>query len=337
MAHEQLEEIARQLAKKPGGILAADESNPTIGKRFSEVGLENSPESRRDYREMLLTSPDLGKYINGVILFTETLEQKTSDGGTFVEVLNEQGIIPGVKVDLGLVDMPNYPGEKITKGIDGLRERLQEYIEKGAKFAKWRAVYSIGGEKPSEANIQANAQGLALYAAFCQEQGLVPIVEPEVLMDGNHSILDCYAATGKALKALFENIKMFRVSPKALVLKPNMVVQGKNYLGKDTSAEVVANATFTVLSKEVPREVALIAFLSGGLKDEAAAEYLSTINRKWYGATPWPLSFSFARALQTVPMKEYSKGTQESYTRAQEILVETARKMSLATVGKYQP
>lgn len=350
-----LETIAKQLVEKPKGILAADESVRTIENRFANVGItgnteEDRKENRRAYREMLFTTPDLENYINGVIMNEETLTQRASDGRLLIDVLRDKGIIPGVKVDKGTVDMPYHAGEKITEGLDGLRARLEEYAKQGAKFTKWRAVYSIGDGKPSEANIHANAYGLAMYAVLSQEQGLVPIPEPEVLIDGSHSISACSVATSNALGRLFEYLKMYDVNLKGIVLKPNMIVHGSKYPKRveryPEKLEIADIVDFTIRGLEgiVPFEVPGIAFLSGGL-DENAVKYLNAMNshlselkRCGVSVPLWNLTFSFARALQNAAMKGYKEfldGNPDGIRRGQEKLLEEARKCSLATLGQY--
>lgn len=328
---EEITRIAKKLVEKPKGILAMDESTSTIGRRFADVGLKNTEENRRAYREMLITTPELGKYISGAILFTETLYQKTKNGIPFTEILNQQGILPGIKVDLGTRDYPNFPNEKVTDGLDKLGERLKEYKQQGAVFAKWRAVYTIAEELPTGACIYANAQRLAEYSGLCQENGIVPIVEPEVLMDGGHELADCYRVTKNILDVVFTKLIENRINLEGIILKPNMIVPGDSCEKKYTENEIAEN-TIEVLKATVPISVPGIAFLSGGLSDESATRYLSTMNKS-YPDLPLALTFSFGRGLQREALKEFAK--HYNVKSAQDIVRKRAMETSLAVEGKY--
>jgi fructose-bisphosphate aldolase class I len=314
------------------GILAADESFGTIEKRFNAVGIESTEESRRDYREMLFTTPDVGEFLSGVILFDETIRQGSSDGTLLPEILNSQGIIPGIKVDRGAKDMALSPGEKVTEGLDGLRERLEEYRDFGARFAKWRAVITIGEGIPTKTCIDANAHALARYAALCQEQGLVPIVEPEVLIDGDHSIERCYEVTQQTLHSTFDELHEHRVEFSGMLLKPNMVISGKE-APQQAGVEEVARATVECLLRTVPAAVPGIVFLSGGQSDRQATAHLNAMN-SLYENLPWELSFSYARALQDLPMKTW-KGDPSNLEEAQRAFYHRAKMNSAARSGSY--
>ena len=329
----EIENIARIMVQKPKGILAMDESNSTIGNRFKEVGLENTEENRRAYREMLITSQGLGNFISGAILFTETIYQKTKSGINFPDILNQQGILPGIKVDLGTRNYPNFSDEKVTEGLDKLGERLKEYKQQGAKFAKWRAVYSISEELPTKACINANAQRLAEYAGLCQENSIVPIVEPEVLMEGEHSLEDCYIVTKDVLRTVFDKLEENRINYKGMILKPNMVVHGKDCPKSYEDIEI-AEKTVKVLKLTVPKGVPGIAFLSGGLNDESATKYLSEMNNHFADNLPWNLTFSFGRGLQREPLKVFAKTNNLKQVQAE--VIRRAKETSLATEGKYE-
>ncbi|MBW3595082.1 MAG: fructose-bisphosphate aldolase class I, partial [Actinobacteria bacterium] len=277
MANE-LESTATALVAEGKGILAADESFPTIEKRFKSISIESTEENRRAYRDMLFTTPGLEEYISGVILFDETIRQATSDGTGFAEVLSSKGMVPGIKVDAGAKDLALFPGEKITEGLDGLRGRCEEYYSMGARFTKWRAVINIGGDVPTDFCIHANGHALARYAAISQEQGLVPIVEPEVMMDGDHSIDRCAEATTATLRALFQQLELHRVSLPGLLLKTNMVLSGKD-AAERAGVEEVARRTVEVLTETVPADVPGIVFLSGGQSDEEATAHLNEMNK----------------------------------------------------------
>jgi fructose-bisphosphate aldolase class I len=317
----------------PGkGILAADESFGTIGKRFEAVGIESSEDSRRAYREMLFTTPNIGEYLSGVILFEETLRQKASDGRPLAKVLEDQGIIPGIKVDKSTVPMPLSPNEKFTQGLDGLHDRLSEYREMGARFTKWRAVITIGGGIPTKSCVEANAEALALYASFAQDHDLVPIVEPEVLIDGDHSIEQSYEATLWTLHETFDEIHDHGVELSALLLKPNMVISGKE-ASDQANVEEVARYTVECLLRTVPPAVPGIVFLSGGQTDLQATQHLNAMNTIYEGL-PWELSFSYARALQGQPMEIWG-GKAENAERAQKIFHHRAKMNSAARDGRY--
>ena len=290
-----LEEIATYIVADGKGILAADESNPTCGKRFDSIGVESTEENRRDYREMLFRSKGMEGNIGGVILFDETIRQSAADGTPLREIISQQGALPGIKVDKGLQPIENCPGETVTVGLDGLDERLKEYAEMGAKFTKWLAVINIGDGIPSDECINANMDALAQYAKCAQENGMVPIVEPEVLMDGEHSIDACYDATERSLKSLFEHLEKYQVNIKGTILKPNMVTSGSNHVNQ-ASINEVATRTIDCLVKNVPAELPGVAFLSGGQSDVLATAHLDAMNK--IGGFSWKLSFSYGRALQ---------------------------------------
>jgi fructose-bisphosphate aldolase, class I len=329
---QELEKTARALVAPGKGILAADESFGTIGKRFEAVGIESSEDSRRAYREMLFTTPNIGEYLSGVILFEETLGQKASDGRPLAKVLEDQGIIPGIKVDKSTVPMPLSPNEKFTQGLDGLHDRLSEYRELGARFTKWRAVITIGGGIPTKSCVEANAEALALYAAFAQDHDLVPIVEPEVLIDGDHSIEQSYEATLWTLHETFDEIHDHGVELSALLLKPNMVISGKE-ASDQANVEEVARYTVECLLRTVPPAVPGIVFLSGGQTDLQATQHLNAMNTIYEGL-PWELSFSYARALQGQPMEIWG-GKAENAERAQKIFHHRAKMNSAARDGRY--
>ncbi|HLT91623.1 MAG TPA: class I fructose-bisphosphate aldolase [Woeseiaceae bacterium] len=328
----ELNAVAKAMVGNGKGILAADESAPTIKKRFDTISLESTEENRRAYREMLFTTPGLADYIGGVILFDETIRQSTSDGVPFAQYLNERGMIAGIKVDKGAKPLALYPGELVTEGLDGLRDRFREYRELGAKFAKWRAVINIGDGIPTDFCLQANAHALARYAALSQEANIVPIVEPEVLMDGAHSIQRCEEVTSRTLRLVFEALKAHRVELPGIVLKPNMVISGSE-APERAGPEEVAEATLRVLKAEVPAEVPGIAFLSGGQSPEEATEHLAIMNRM--GPLPWELSFSYGRALQA-PSLEAWRGRPEQVKAGQDALFKRAKLNSLAHLGQYE-
>jgi fructose-bisphosphate aldolase class I len=323
--------IARTLVASGKGILAADESNPTIEKRFRAIDLKSNEESRRAYREMLFTTPALGEDISGIILYDETLRQKATDGTPFVHVLKRQGIIPGIKVDRGTVSLPFSPKEKITEGLDVLRDRLIEYRELGAQFAKWRAVITIGDEIPTGICLRDNASVLARYAALCQEAGLVPIVEPEVLMDGNHGIERCERVTATTLRTVFAELFRHHVALEQMLLKPNMVLPGKDSGAKATPEEIAA-ATERCFRQVVPAAVAGIVFLSGGQSEVEATSNLNALNAS--GRAPWQLSFSFGRALQESALKTWA-GHPEKVAEAQKVLKHRSSCNRQARLGQY--
>ncbi len=331
MSFKDMESVAQAMVAPGKGILAADESNPTIKKRFDLIDTESTEESRRTYREMLFTTPGVADYISGVILYDETLRQQTADGLPFPTLLANMGVIPGIKVDTGAKALAAFPGETVTEGLDGLRERLAEYHEMGARFAKWRAVITIGDGIPSDFCLAANAHALARYAALCQEAGIVPIVEPEVLMDGEHTLAVCEEATNRALTAVFAALAEQRVHLPAIVLKPNMVISGTECAGRAGSREV-AEATVRCLTAQVPAEVPGIAFLSGGQSAEEATEHLGIMNSM--GPHPWNLSFSYGRALQAPALAAW-QGQDERLGDGQQALLKRARLNGLASSGGY--
>ena len=335
MPSNDLVAIAKAMVAPSKGILAADESTGTIEKRFTSIKVDNTEENRRAYRDMLFTTKDLGKYISGVILYDETLRQKSADGTTFVELLRTQNILPGIKVDAGAKALPLCPGEQITEGLDGLPKRCAEYVKLGAKFAKWRAVINIGKDIPSATCIEENAHALARYAAICQEAGFVPIVEPEVLMDGDHSIDRCEQVTEWTLNALYDALYLNRVSLEGSVLKPSMVISGAEAQGK-AAIDEVAERTVRVLKRTVPSAVAGIVFLSGGQSDELATAHLNAMNRIFKGNLPWPLSFSYGRALQQPSLKAW-KGSASNVAAGQAALFHRSRMNSLACEARYSP
>ena len=333
---ERLEDIAQAMVARGKGILAADESNATITKRFDALGIPSSEDNRRDYREMLFRSEAMKSAISGVILYDETIRQKAKDGTPLVDLIKAVGAVPGIKVDTGAKDLALSPGEKITEGLDGLRERLKEYHALGARFAKWRAVIDIGPMMPTWNGIHANAQALARYAALCQEAGIVPIVEPEVMMDGPvaaHDIETCYGATEWILKTVFQELYAAHVVLEGIVLKPNMVVPGRKCAKQASPAEVAA-MTVRVLKQCVPASVAGIAFLSGGQSNEAATEHLSLINQS--GGLPWPVTFSYGRALQAASLDAWG-GKPENVAAAQRAFNHRAEMNSLAATGAWKP
>lgn len=319
-----------KLSVRGKGILAADESTPTITKRFEANGIESTPENRRTYRELLMTTPGCNQFIAGVILFEETLNQTTSKGVLFPEALKTSGILAGIKVDKGLVQLANTT-DQITQGLDGLRERLTEYKSKGASFAKWRAVYAISDTTPSQLAIDTNAEVLARYAALCQEQGIVPIVEPEVLIDGDHTIEQCEVVSEAAFRAVFEALIRHKVQLEYIVLKPSMVINGKTCTRKATVQEV-AEATLRVLRRTVPAAVPTINFLSGGQTSEQATAHLNAMNQ--LGPLPWNLSFSYARALQDNCMKTWV-GLAKNIKTAEAAFYKRAKLNSMASMGTY--
>jgi fructose-bisphosphate aldolase class I len=328
----ELNRVAKAMVAPGKGILAADESGGTIGKRFGAIGVESTESSRRDYRELLFRAAKaMSDRISGVILFDETIRQKAADGTPLVTVIEKAGSIPGIKVDKGTKPLPFSPGETITDGLDGLRERLIEYRDLGAKFCKWRAVIDIGPGIPSYNCIKANAHALARYAALCQEENLVPIVEPEVLMDGDHEIGRCEEVTEFVLKTVFQELYYARVKLEGMVLKPNMVVPGKKSAKQVSDAEI-AERSLRVLKACVPAAVPGIAFLSGGQSDVEATARLNAMNR--IGDLPWRLSFSYGRALQAAPQKAWS-GKSENKAAAQAAFAHRAEMNGLATLGKW--
>jgi len=331
----ELNKVAEAMVAPGRGILAADESGGTIKKRFDALGVESTADTRRDYREMLFRSTDaMSKYISGVILYDETIRQNAKDGTPLVKLIAKTGALPGIKVDKGAKPLPSCPGEVVTEGLDGLRERLVEYRGLGAKFAKWRAVIDIGQAHglPSYTCVRANAHALARYAALCQDEGIVPIVEPEVLMDGDHDIDRCVEVTTWVLKETFQELFYNRVALEGMVLKPNMAISGKKS-GKQASVEEVADKTLRVLKACVPAAVPGIAFLSGGQSDEEATAHLDAMNRM--GALPWRVGFSYGRALQSAPQKAWS-GKPENVAAAQRAFGHRAMMNGLASLGQWK-
>jgi fructose-bisphosphate aldolase class I len=333
MNHTELETIARAMVARGRGILAADESGGTIKKRFDSIKVESTEEMRRSYREMLFTAPGVAEHISGVILYDETLRQKTKAGVPFAEVLAKQGIVPGIKVDMGAKPLAGFPGDTITEGLDGLRERLAEYHKLGARFAKWRAVIDIGAGVPSRYSIEANGHALARYAALCQEAGIVPIVEPEVLMDGDHTLERCEEVTDAVLHTVFGQLFAHRIHLEGMVLKPNMVIAGKK-CPQRAAPEVVAQATVRCLRRHVPSAVPGIAFLSGGQSETEATHHLGLMNQ--IDGLPWALTFSYGRALQESALKAW-RGRPEAFAAGQQALIKRARLNGLAQLGQYQP
>jgi fructose-bisphosphate aldolase class I len=328
----ELATTAQALVAKHRGILAADESSGTIAKRFASIKLESTEENRRTYREMLFTAPGASEFISGVILYDETLRQKTKAGVPFPTYLSQHGMIPGIKVDTGAKPLAGFPGETITEGLDGLRERLAEYRKLGARFAKWRAVIDIGAGIPSAYAIDANAQALARYAALCQEADIVPIVEPEVLMDGSHSLQRCEEVTNTVLQRVFGHLHAARILLEGMLLKPNMVIAGKKSAEK-ASAPQVAEATLRTLRRHVPSAVPGIAFLSGGQSPTEATLHLSLMNAA--GPAPWTLTFSYGRALQETALRAWS-GNPAAFAAGQKALSTRAKLNGLAAGGTYQ-
>ncbi|SPE26208.1 putative fructose-bisphosphate aldolase class 1 [Burkholderiales bacterium] len=331
---EELKATVRDLVQEGKGILAADESQPTIAKRFQPVGIESTEENRRAYRSLLLTAPGLGQYLSGVILFEETLGQKADDGTALPLAAQRQGIVPGIKVDKGTTALANAPGDLVTQGLDGLAERLRGYKALGARFAKWREVYPVSARNPTTLGMAVNAEVLARYAAICQEQGLVPIVEPEVLLDGDHSIERCSEVTEAVLQAVFHALQRHKVVLESMLLKPSMVVPGKDCARK-AGPEEVARETLKVLRRSVPAAVPSINFLSGGQTPAQATANLNAMNAASMRA-PWGLSFSYARALQQ-PVLDAWRGRPENVKAAQEALCLRARLNAAARKGQYRP
>lgn len=332
MKHQELAATAHAMVAKNKGILAADESTSTIKKRFDSIKLESTEENRRLYREMLLTTPGANAYVSGVILYDETMRQKTGAGMPFPEFLTQQGILPGIKVDTGAKPLTGFPGETITEGLDGLRERLAEYGKLGAKFAKWRGVIDIGSGIPTAYAIDANAEALARYAALCQEAGIVPIVEPEVLMDGGHTIERCEEVTEVVLERVFAHLFAARIYLEGIVLKPNMVISGKKCPQRALPAQV-AEATLRCLKRHVPSAVPGIAFLSGGQSSAEATLHLSLMNAA--APLPWGLTFSYGRALQEAALAAWG-GKPAGFAAGQSALFKRAKMNGLASTGAYK-
>ena len=333
MKADDLAKTAQALVGGDKGLLAMDESTPTCNKRFAQLGIPQNEETRRAYRELLVTTPHLGQCINGAILFDETIRQSARDGRSFVKVLTDAGIIPGIKVDAGAKEMANHPGEKVTEGLDGLRERLVEYVGLGARFAKWRAVLAVDDRRPTRACIEANAHALARYAALCQEAGLIPIVEPEVLMAGDHALERCAEVTEEVLRTVFHHLFAAGVIPEGMLLKPNMVLPGAT-CSQQESVEQVADATVKCLLRAVPAAVPGVAFLSGGQSGEMASARLNAMNVRFKARLPWALTFSFARAIQQ-PALEIWRGADANVPAAQQALLHRAQCDAAARRGEY--
>jgi fructose-bisphosphate aldolase class I len=335
MNPKPLRDTAQALFVDGKGLLAMDESIPTCNKRFAALGIPQTVEARRAFREMIVTAPGLGDSIGGAILFDETIRQQKKDVTPFIKVLVDAGIVPGIKVDEGAKDLAGYPGEKVTEGLDGLRERLAEYAQMGARFAKWRAVITIGDGIPTPGCIEANAHALARYAALCQEAGLVPIVEPEVLMDGDHTMDRCDEVTENVLREVFSELDRQRVMLEGMILKPNMVVPGLKCATQNTVDEV-ADATVNCFLRTVPAAVPAIAFLSGGQSAELASARLNAMNVRFKSRLPWAVAFSYSRAIQQ-PALEAWHGEDANVQIAQKALVHRARCNRAARLGEYTP
>ena len=333
MNAQALIDTAKALVADHKGLLAIDESIATCDKRFASLGISQTEDARRAYRELLITTPGLGEAISGVILFDETIRQRKNDGTPFLKVIADAGIIPGIKVDIGTKPLAGHPGEKITEGLDGLHGRLDGYFHMGARFAKWRAVISIGDGLPTRACVEANAEALARYAALCQDAGLVPVVEPEVLMDGEHTLDRCRQVTEEVLRTVFNQLDSQGVMPEGMILKPNMVLPGSTCPHQGT-VEEVADATFECLMRAVPAAVPGIAFLSGGQSSRLASSRLNAMNVRFRTRMPWALAFSFGRAIQQ-PALEIWQGKHANVSAAQAALLHRARCNLAARLGKY--
>ena len=333
MSIEDLEDVAQAMVAPGKGIIAIDESTSTIQKRFEAVGIECSVENRRAYRELLLTAPGLAGHISGAILYDETIRQSTRDGTPFTRLMAAAGILPGIKVDKGAHPLAGCPGELVTEGLDGLRARLEEYAKLGAKFAKWRAVINIGEDIPTGTCIESNAHALARYAALCQEAGIVPMVEPEVLMDGEHDIEACYDVTEATLRALFSALYEHNVILEGTILKASMVIAGKD-CPDQADVDDVADATVRCLRASVPASLPGIVFLSGGQSDEAATAHLNAMNQS--GPHPWPLSFSYGRAMQQAALKLWGQDMAKNFAAAQKTVAQRARENGLAALGQWK-
>jgi fructose-bisphosphate aldolase class I len=329
----EMKQTAQAMVAAGKGILAMDESNGTCNKRFEKLGIPATEERRRAYRELILTTPGLSEFISGAILYDETIRQSTQAGVPFVKVMQDAGMIPGIKVDTGAKDLAGHPQEKVTEGLDGLRDRIAEYYKMGARFAKWRAVITIGEGIPSRACIEANAHALARYATLCQEGGLVPIVEPEVLIDGDHTIERCYEVTDETLHAVFAQLYRQGVAYDQMILKPSMVISGLA-CPIQAPAEQVAEMTIQCLLKNVPVSVPGVAFLSGGQSNKQASEHLDMMNAKYKSHCPWQITFSYARAIQQ-PALETWQGNDANVAQAQQLLLHRAKCNSAASLGQY--
>jgi fructose-bisphosphate aldolase class I len=334
MSEQEIVTTVRTMMHASKGILAMDESFPTCNQRFAKLGIPQTVEARRTWRELILTTSGLGEFISGAILYDETIRQSKNDGTSFIKLLTEAGILPGIKVDTGAKDLAGHPGEKVTEGLDGLRERLSEYRQMGARFAKWRAVITIGGGIPSCGCLEANAHALARYAALCQEAGLAPIVEPEVLMDGGHTLEQCALATEAALHAVFSQLYRQRVLLEGMILKPNMVLSGKD-CPTQAGVEEVADVTVSCLLRAVPGAVPGVAFLSGGQSAQLASARLNAMNVRWRSKAPWALTFSYSRAIQQPAMDTW-KGKEINVVAAQNALYHRAKCNSMARRGEYR-
>jgi fructose-bisphosphate aldolase, class I len=332
---EELKATAQAMVSAGKGILAADESFGTANQRFQKLGIPQTEEMRRAYREMLFTTAGIGTFISGVILFDETIRQATQDDAPFTKVLQDAGIIPGIKLDAGAKPLAGFPHERITEGLDGLRDRIYEYYSLGARFAKWRAVIAIGKDSPSQCCIEANADALARYAALCQAGGLVPIVEPEVLMDGDHAIAQSLEVHQRVLHAVFERLYLYQIQLDQMILKPSMVIAGVD-CPQQASVEEVAQATVQCLRDRVPASVPGCTFLSGGQSDELATAHLNAMNRLAKNQLPWTLTFSYGRALQQAAMKAWM-GKATNVAAAQKVLHHRAQLNSAASLGQYNP
>jgi fructose-bisphosphate aldolase class I len=330
---KEIIKTAKTLVADDKGLLAMDESNQTCNRRFAALGIPQNVENRRAYREMIVTTEGLGKCISGAILYDETIRQQKKDGTSFVIAIKDAGIIPGIKVDIGAKDMAGHSGEKITEGLDGLRDRLREYFQIGARFAKWRAVIAIGNGIPSRGCIEANAHALARYAALCQEEGFVPIIEPEILMDGDHSLEQCFEVTEEVLRTVFSQLYKQRVTLEGMILKPNMVLPGLA-CPKQESVDEVADVTIECLLRAVPAAIPGIAFLSGGQSGELASTRLNAMNVRFKSRLPWALAFSFARAIQQ-PALEIWHGEETNVAAAQQALYHRASCNRAARRGEY--
>lgn len=333
MSSNQLVDVALAMVAEGKGILAIDESSGTIAKRLASVNLESSEENRRAYRDMLLTTQGLGDHISGAILYDETIRQSALDGTPFVDVMKSAGVMPGIKVDTGAHPLAGHPGEKVTEGLDGLRGRLEEYRSLGAMFAKWRAVITIGENIPTSACVDSNAHALARYAALCQEAGIVPMVEPEVLMDGDHSIDTCYEVTEATLRSVFNQLYEQNVLLEGTILKASMVISGSE-ASERAGVQEVAESTIECLLNAVPASLAGVVFLSGGQSDTEATAHLDAMNR--IGGLPWPLSFSYGRALQAPSLRIWGANPAENVGDAQKALAHRARMNGLAAMGQYE-
>ena len=334
MNAQQLRDTAAELVAGDKGLLAMDESNPTCNRRFAKLGIPQTEEARRAYRELIVSTPGLGESISGAILYDETIRQRKKDGTLFIKAIIDAGIVPGIKVDTGAKDLAGHPGEKITEGLDGLRDRLKEYFQMGARFAKWRAVITVGDGIPSRGCVEANAQALARYAALCQEAGLVPVVEPEVLMEGDHSMERCRELTEEVLRSVFAHLSTQRVTLEGMILKPNMVLPGL-LCAEQEDVDDVADATIGSLLRVVPAAVPGVAFLSGGQSCELASARLNAMNARFKSHLPWAVAFSFARAIQQ-PALDLWKGQEANVGAAQQALYRRARCNRAARRGEYQ-